>query len=161
MLSLHHATINIFEGPSHIAWKEYFQTFPSLDLSVEPTLIKLLKQKNILSNIFPADTTHRFTQNADPIPQLVELIRHSLASGNTIIVPIISQSMTPLLLVNEKAVIEHCDKSDLKVGDIIALFDTDGFLIHRLIKITKNDNNLLLITKGDASDNDIQSLKNI
>lgn len=62
---------------------------------------------------------------------------------------IVSESMQPELDVNDVVVVQKCDVSQLRKGDIIT-FKQDGKIIsHRILNITKEKGTIRFETKGD------------
>lgn len=65
---------------------------------------------------------------------------------------IISESMKPTLEINDVVVVQKCEPSQLKIGDIIT-FQQDGRTIsHRIVDITKTKETIKLETKGDNNE---------
>jgi signal peptidase I len=64
---------------------------------------------------------------------------------------IISGSMSPLIEINDRALVKKVDTSEIKLGDII-LFKNDGTSVtHRVIRFSRQDGIVLVLQKGDAS----------
>lgn len=72
------------------------------------------------------------------------------------IVPMIvlTDSMYPIIESGDVVVNNTVDAKDIKKGDIITFFDPDGngmnTVIHRVVKVIKQDGKLAFQTKGDA-----------
>jgi len=62
-----------------------------------------------------------------------------------------SKSMEPTLNVGDIIISKGIDPNDLKVGDIIIfqLSNSNTFIVHRIVEIIKDENGLLIKTKGD------------
>lgn len=67
-----------------------------------------------------------------------------------------SGSMEPKISKGDAVVVKKIDKNlinDLNIGDVIVYQHDNKIIVHRLIKITKNNNEYLFYTKGDANEN--------
>ncbi len=60
---------------------------------------------------------------------------------------ITSGSMWPVLHTGDLAFIEGVGKGDLRVGDIVVWKNSQGFTIHRVVRLEEDR----LVTKGDAN----------
>lgn len=70
-------------------------------------------------------------------PLYVKALHQFINEGSTVEFPVKGWSMR-IFVENErdKAVLSHCNKSDLKVGDVVlAEIDKDLYALHRIIKI--------------------------
>ena len=69
--------------------------------------------------------------------------------GNIAVFNIISESMEPTIKVNDLIVIEKCEQSEKKKGDIKTFRREDGSIVtHRIIKISQGNENIYT-TQGD------------
>ena len=65
---------------------------------------------------------------------------------------IVSESMEPTLNKNDLVLVQKCEMTELKEGDIIT-FKQDGRTIsHRILNITKDEENIRFETKGDNNE---------
>lgn len=64
---------------------------------------------------------------------------------------VISGSMEPEIKINSISVIQKCDISEVKEGDIVC-FSYGSDIIHRVINVFNVDNHTILHTKGDANE---------
>ena len=151
LFSITDARLYAFTEHSHLSWVDYFQVGNHAAESVDNPLIRILKEKKILSDNFPFDTVHITTDKSNPIESLLEQIRKFLQSGATLSIPVVSNSMAPLFKSGDLVVISN-DSTEYPIkGEIVALFDIDGFLIHRLVEIIKKDSQLYCVTKADST----------
>lgn len=63
------------------------------------------------------------------------------------IAAITSGSMWPVLQTGDLVLIQNVPKNELQIGDVVVWKNTNGFTIHRIVKL----NELTLVTKGDAN----------
>ena len=62
---------------------------------------------------------------------------------------IISGSMEPELKIGDIVIIQKCEKSDLKEGDIISYRSGQSIITHRINKIIQKNDSIQYETKGD------------
>ena len=65
---------------------------------------------------------------------------------------IISESMEPTLEKNDLVVVQKCEPSELKIGDIITFKQDDRTVSHRISVITKENGVIKFRTKGDNNE---------
>lgn len=58
-------------------------------------------------------------------------------------------SMLPLINEGDEITVKRIDSNKIQFGDLIAFNIDDNFVIHRIVKIIKNKNELLFWEKGD------------
>ncbi len=64
-----------------------------------------------------------------------------------------SGSMQPAIDVGDIVVVQHVSPEELKVGDIVQYYSTEGYTItHRIIEIRETEEGEVFITKGDANE---------
>ncbi|OYT55851.1 MAG: signal peptidase I [Desulfurococcales archaeon ex4484_217_2] len=109
------------------------------------------------------DTTKRFTGLSREdridlkgylwvIPVIILLL---LFSGFFGVKPyvVVSGSMEPTLNIGDIVFIGKTSFNDVKVSDIVAYYDGNNIVIHRVVEIKNDDGKVLLKLKGDANDN--------
>lgn len=64
---------------------------------------------------------------------------------------VISGSMYPLIEVNDRVLVNKIPFDHLRSGDIVLLRYDEFFIVHRVIKILREDDNTLILQKGDAN----------
>ena len=65
-----------------------------------------------------------------------------------------SDSMIPTLQVNDTIIVNHIQFADLKIGNIIvfkSLYNNSQLIVHTIIDLTNNQNQIIIQTKGDAN----------
>lgn len=62
---------------------------------------------------------------------------------------IVSESMEPTLDINDVVVVQKCEPSQFKIGDIITFQQDEKIISHRIINITKEKEKIKFETKGD------------
>lgn len=73
---------------------------------------------------------------------------------------IVSESMKPVLSINDIVIVKKIDTNELKVGDIISFKDGNSIVTHRINEVVIDNNEKSFITKGDNNntvDSDIIS----
>lgn len=109
------------------------------------------------------DTTKRFTGLSREdridlkgylwvIPVIILLL---LFSGFFGVKPyvVVSGSMEPTLNIGDIVFIGKTSFNDVKVSDIVAYYDGNNIVVHRVVKIKNDDGKVTLKLKGDANDN--------
>jgi signal peptidase I len=61
----------------------------------------------------------------------------------------IGTSMIPSIWPGDLLVVENCEPSDIRVGDIIRFMQAGRFVIHRVISVANDSGNISWITRGD------------
>ena len=74
-----------------------------------------------------------------------DLVKESLATHGFARLRVISDSMVPLLEIDDVVLVEHAPMRDYRRGDIVVTFRNNEFITHRLIGITREK----WYTKGD------------
>ena len=64
---------------------------------------------------------------------------------------IISNSMNPLINIDDIVIIKEVSEKELKEKDIITFNSNSGIVTHRIIGIQENGHNRIYITKGDSN----------
>ncbi|MGB1252065.1 MAG: hypothetical protein ACPG8W_15715 [Candidatus Promineifilaceae bacterium] len=78
-----------------------------------------------------------------------QLVRQLLAANGKALLTVESDSMEPLLLVNERIQIETITVAQLELGDIVTVVASDALYTHRYFGcLTKHDARFL-VTRGD------------
>ena len=62
---------------------------------------------------------------------------------------IVSESMEPTLEINDVVVVQKCETTQLKKGDIITFGQDEKTISHRILDITEEKGNIKIETKGD------------
>lgn len=76
-----------------------------------------------------------------------ELLKQAIESNKEIYFKVEGHSMYPFLYLNDKVLVKKGIFKNLKKGDIIVFYRIKNLVIHRIVKIKKNN----IITKGDKS----------
>lgn len=94
------------------------------------------------------------------LPLIVIIIIFGLGGFGIKPVVILTGSMRPTINEGDLVIIEKVDIEDIKAGDII-IYKVDNYsVIHRVIMILKDSNEISLITKGDNNPNrDLEPVK--
>ncbi len=58
-------------------------------------------------------------------------------------------SMIPLVNEGDKITVKKIESSEIEFGDLVAFYVNDNFVIHRIVKIIKNENGIQFWEKGD------------
>ena len=62
---------------------------------------------------------------------------------------IVSESMEPTLEINDVVLVQKCQPTELKIGDIITFKQEDRIISHRILDIDKKGETIKFETKGD------------
>ena len=62
---------------------------------------------------------------------------------------VLSGSMEPIIKIGDLVIIKDCPIEQLKEGDIIAFRNGTSVITHRIVEITEEKNEKVIITKGD------------
>lgn len=62
---------------------------------------------------------------------------------------IVSESMEPTLEINDVVLVQKCQPTELKIGDIITFKQEDRIISHRILDIDKKGETIKFKTKGD------------
>ena len=84
---------------------------------------------------------------------IVDIIKDSIKEGKDVTFSPMGNSMLPT--IKEKDTVILTSPNDLKVFDIVLYFNNDQYLLHRIVKIHKDD------TLDIAGDNNVYIEKNI
>ncbi len=82
---------------------------------------------------------------------VAELLRQALSAGKTPALAVVSDSMTPLFRMGDKALVQPAASSSLQTGDIIVLQTESCLLTHRFWGFVNSADGVGLVTKGDRS----------
>jgi signal peptidase I len=78
-------------------------------------------------------------------PAIADVLQQTLQQGQSIRLRISSDSMSPIIGVGDRVVVESVASADIRLGDVLVLRIPDGTLTHRLIAKTRSG----WVTKGD------------
>lgn len=78
-----------------------------------------------------------------------ELLLQSLESGSRPFLTVTSNSMAPLIRQGDQIQVTFTDLQALKVGDIIVVHDSEGYLAHRYWSSSSTDGTDYLLLRGD------------
>ena len=82
--------------------------------------------------------------------ELYELSGELLNSNQQVKLKVGGYSMFPFLKNGDIITLQKCKASDLKTGDVVGFKTGNKWIAHRLIKKSKVNNKLFLLTKGDT-----------
>jgi signal peptidase I len=74
-----------------------------------------------------------------------DLVKESLSSQGFARLRVISDSMVPLMDIDDIVLVEHAPLRDYIRGDIVVIFRNDEFITHRLVRLRREQ----WYTKGD------------
>jgi len=80
---------------------------------------------------------------------ITELLNEQLEQGNTFVLTVVSNSMSPLIRAADKVMVEKFVPEKLHTGDIILYKYRQTFCMHRYILKRKSNKAVEYITKGD------------
>lgn len=80
---------------------------------------------------------------------IANLLRKSLAQGQTPSLTIISNSMKPLLQLGDKIFIETVELDTLQLGDIVLIETSGELMTHRFWGVVQQNGQNFIITRGD------------